>query len=158
MKKSATIFLVIIACISLLSQGCLKNKKIIMDVKEFRGDYEVREDNMSKMAIYNFKSLNKGDCVGIRDVIYTIEYFEIGNLTEISFQSDKNYSFYFVGNLTKNFEKGDEVEITIHINKDIFQIGEYGNIWTIEKEVIDEGWDKKDHRYLPLPPSCIHHI
>ena len=69
----------------------------------------------------------------------------------------ENGGFYFDANLT-DYNVGDEIEITLHISEDIFQKENNGQMWTLDFEVLKEGWDFEQHTTKPLPANTIRHV
>ncbi len=136
-----------------------EGKVITMTMEEIINDYEYNVDNDTKKMSYLLKSLNHGDTLIIRDTVNDVTYNKSGDYTSIDFETSVGNPFPIEGDITDRFEKGDSIELTLHIIKDIFtQQNQYtGEIWTFEHETFKEGWDSENYTYIPFPQNVISH-
>jgi len=144
MKRVGTALLV--GTVIILS-GCLagnQEKMATWTVKEVWDDY-MRENGTSY-----FVSLEPGDIVTIKDIIskisskYDPHYMD--NITYIGFKSG-GAPFLFEGDLTGDYQVGDEVVITLQV----IEIEVDGRT----DEFFKEMWDGRDVK--PVPASAITH-
>ena len=126
-----------------------------MSVDELMKDGKQNIDNENFTYTYDYKSLNDGDTVIIKDTIHSKEIR--GNDTFLTFESNSTLGMYFIGNLT-DFNAGDKVKIVLHISRDTF-VKTYGaQTWSFDFEIFEEGWDFDQHIPIPFPPSVIKHV
>lgn len=151
MRKVVALAILFIAILA----GCAeKQKAVVMSLKELSEDVESERNNETHYIFSGFKSLDEGDTIIIEDVIYQKQIVQ--NYTLLIFNSTQSSGFYFEGNLT-NFNIGDKVKIKLHIGLDHMQQFDGQNVWTIEWEVLKEGWDFERHSWKPLPSTVIQH-
>ncbi|RLF40350.1 MAG: hypothetical protein DRN21_02275 [Thermoplasmata archaeon] len=137
----------------MLLSGCAdRSHVVVMTLHELSEDYEYIEDNATRSHIIRFKTLKEGDTLIVRDVIAEKRFPE-ENITLLMLASQPDGGFHFSGNLT-DFNVGDSIEITLHIEPDVFQM----NGETYDILIFREGWDFDRHVPLPLPPSTIRRI
>ncbi len=136
-----------------------ENKKMVMTFQEFIEGYNQTLDNESKKIIYDFLSLDEGDTLFIWDTLDNITYGEANGYTSIGFVSMPGTSFRIQGDITGDYQKGDNIEIELHITKTSFtEINPYTNeTWTYEIETFKEIWDDENRVYIPLPQKYISH-
>ena len=145
--------------------GCMQNtnKTVVMNAQQLYDDIIV--ENKENSYLFDYKSLEEGDTLIIRDVISNISYNKEYNATRVTFTYGKNqtYSPAFEGNLTGLLMVGDLVEIKVHIKHVKF---EYNNK-LYDLEVYSEQW--VDEEYFkthfapfggvkPLPAKCIRKV
>lgn len=146
-----TIALAVMALV--LLAGCAEHSHVVvMNLHELSEDYVYSEDSVNHTHIIRFKTLGEGDTLIVRDVI-SEKRFPEENVTLLMFASQPDGGFHFAGNLT-DFNVGDTVEITLHIEPDVFQM----NGETYDILIFREGWNFDQHVPLPLPPSVIRRI
>ncbi|RLF52936.1 MAG: hypothetical protein DRN11_00355 [Thermoplasmata archaeon] len=151
MRKVVVLAIFLIAIFA----GCTeKEKAVVMNLKELSEDVETETNNETHYFFSGFKSLDDGDTLIIEDEIYQKQIVQ--NYTLLLFASMPSSGFYFDGNLT-DFNVGDKVRIKLHIGVDHLQQFDGQNVWTIEWEVLKEGWDFEKHSWKPLPTNVIQH-
>jgi len=157
MKKK--VFVVIPIAAMLILTGCIgkkaTGKTVVMSLKELSEDFNYTMNQTTFHYVAFFKSLDPGDTVIIKDNIS--EKRVSGNMTLLLLSSLPDGGFYFDANLT-NFNEGDEIEIELHIGSDSFTQQNGQQIWTIDTEVLEEGWDFDRHTTKPLPADTVKHI
>jgi len=156
MRKGLVV--VAVAVCSLMLAGCTEKasgKTVIMSLKELNEDFNYTIDSNNYTYTTYFETLNPGDTLIIRDNIS--EKRATGNTTLLLLSSLENGGFYFDANLT-DYNVGDEIEITLHISEDIFKKENNGQMWTLDFEVLKEGWDFEQHTTKPLPANTIRHV
>ncbi|RLF47027.1 MAG: hypothetical protein DRN29_03610 [Thermoplasmata archaeon] len=144
-----------VAVLAILAGCAEKGTTVTMSLKELNDDFDYELNNATFYYHSFFKSLDPGDTLIIKDEI--AEKRVSGNYTLLLFTSLPNGGLYFDGNLT-DFNAGDSIEVTVHIEKDIFERQNAGQTWTFEMEVLKEGWDFEQHTTKALPPDTIKHI
>ena len=147
-----------IAVCSLMLAGCTEKasgKTVVMSLKELNDDFNYSIDSANFTYTTYFETLNPGDTLIIRDNIS--EKKATGNTTLLLLSSLENGGFYFDANLT-DYNVGDEIEVTLHISEDIFYKENNGQMWKLDFEVLEEGWDFEQHTTKPLPADTIKHI
>ena len=151
----------IIAIFAALFLGGEENKTVTMSVSELEDDLvtDSREDYQGYDYYYTmeYKSLDPGDTLLLRDEITDISYDYYDDETYI--ELDWEASFYFEGDLTYNYDVYDTVIIEFHIIHVSFDEDIYGYTYHFEGEVPREQWDSDDNEYSddPLPQSIIRH-
>lgn len=146
----------------LLSTGCLENgnkKENVLTLAELHSDY-TQETDMEKYTLREyFSSYDDGDTIIIRDTINDIIYREESNDTGIEFISLLGERFSIKGDITNEFKKEDDVELILHIISVRYtkQDTITGEIWTFNRETLQEGWDFKNNTFIPIPQGYIHH-
>ncbi len=96
----------------------------------------------------------------IKDTIAEKQYQEgtiFGNVTTLLFSSKNNSGFTFQGDLI-DFMVNDSVEITLHINHDVFQKAVGETNWTFDVELFTEGWNFETHEAMALPSTTIRKV
>jgi hypothetical protein len=146
----------------LLSAGCLENgdgKENVLTLGELHHDYNQETDLEKYILREYFSSYDDGDTIIIRDTINDIRYREETNDTGIEFISLLGEKFSIKGDITDEFRKGDDVEIKLHIISVRYtkQDTNTGEIWTFNRETLQEGWDSKNNTFIPIPQGYIHH-
>jgi len=159
-----TTFILICGCTEQNNNGGKTGKTITMTAKEFFYDQETIQE-LNNTTI-NFKSLNDGDTLVIRDTIFKIsyEYIEgVINKTIVIFvwdegnESDSMF-FEFEGNITGSYFNGEQVKITVKIKRVSFSYqGVPHDMELYEEQWVDEEYFNT-YRYKPLPRSCISKI
>ena len=62
----------------------------------------------------------------------------------------------FQGDITYQYRANDTVELKVHIIKVTFlDQQENGEVWTIEFETFQEGWDLTDNSIIPIHPRYL---
>ena len=130
----------------IVSPGCIdnNNKTVTWAAKEVWDDY-VTEGNRSF-----FVSLDHGDTIRIRDNITKLEagyQYKNESITYMSL-TDGQYPLPVQGNLSDEYQIGNEVLITLHI----IEIETQGE----KIEFFKEMWDGNDVK--PMPRSAIQQI
>lgn len=161
-KKHFFVFLICITTL-VLSCGCIgedEPKTSIMTFGELLQDYDQNVDNETKKITEWFISLDDGDAFLIRDAIHNISYDDIYDITWIEFTSLLDERLSVAGDISGEFKIRDNVELELHIKKVIFTEKDSitGDLWTLERETIQEGWDSKNNSYKPFPQDIIHKI
>ncbi len=147
-----------IAVCSLMLAGCTEKasgKTVVMSLKELNDDFNYSIDSANFTYTTYFETLDPGDTLIIRDNIS--EKKATGNTTLLLLSSLENGGFYFDANLT-DYNVGDEIEVTLHISEDIFYKENNGQMWKLDFEVLEEGWNFEQHTTKPLPADTIKHI
>jgi hypothetical protein len=118
-------------------------------------DYAQNIDNDTKKITSWIQSLDHGDTLLIRDNINNLTYIEAFNYTAIEFESLLGEGFPIEGNITDTFEVGDHVDIKLSIINVTYtqQVG--GEIWTLQQETFDEGWDRINNTFVPIPKKYL---
>jgi hypothetical protein len=145
MRKKILVLVVSISFLS-VSSGCIdnNNKTVTWTAKEVWDDY-VTEGNSSF-----FVSLDHGDTIRIRDNITKLEagyQYKNESITYVSL-TDGQYPLPVEGNLSDEYQIGNEVLITLHI----IEIETPGE----KIEFFKEMWDGNDVK--PMPRSAIKQI
>jgi hypothetical protein len=132
---------------------------IIMNFLQFTQDYTQQMDNSTRTITYGFKSLISGDTLIIRDVINNTVYESENDYTNLEFSSALGISFPVEGDITGEFRKGDIIEIELHIISVNFtdQHPYTGEVWFIEMETYEEGWDDDKNMPILVPKSHLRH-
>ncbi len=146
----------------LLSTGCLENgdeNQIVMTFGELVNDYDRELDEETNTLHEYFLTLDDGNTIIIKDTINDIIYREESNDTGIEFMSFLDERFSINGDITNEFMKGDDIEIKLHIISVNYtkQDTTTGEIWTFNRETLQEGWDSKNNAFVPIPQRYIHH-
>ncbi|UCE36578.1 MAG: zinc ribbon domain-containing protein [Thermoplasmata archaeon] len=158
----AVVVVIIVAVFAMMMLGGNGNgKTVTMTAKELMDDITYTEDT------WGYKSLKPGDTLKIKDeIIYiaseyddwyeeTVTYFwfksehkneDIDDWYDSYWNEYEDYDITFKGDLTDDFEEGDEVIITLHCIK----VEKYG----YEREVFREVWDEKEETFK-LPTKDI---
>ncbi len=137
----------------MLIAGCTERSHVVvMNLHELSEDYEYIEDTANHTHIIRFKTLREGNTLIVRDTI-SEKRFPEENITLLMLASQPDGGFHFSGNLT-NLSVGDSIEITLHIEPDVFHM----NGETYDILIFREGWDFDRHVPLPLPPSTVRRI
>jgi len=146
----------------LLSTGCLENgneKENVLTLGELQRDYN-QETDMEKLILREyFSSYDDGDTIVIRDTINDIIYREETNDTGIEFISLLGEKFSIKGDITDEFMRGDDIEIKLHIISVQYtkQDTTTGEIWTFNRETLQEGWDSINNTFIPISQDNINH-
>lgn len=154
--------IVAILCVFLFlfGTGCLENgKEKIITFGELHHDYNQETDMEKNTLTEYFSSFDDGNTLIIRDTINDIIYREESNDTGIEFISLLGERFSIKGDITKEFMKGDDVELQLHIISVSYtkQDSSTGEIWTFNRETLQEGWDSKNNTFIPVPQRYISH-
>lgn len=163
MKKNTKILTTLFIIVT-LTCGCLQiqdqNIKT-MSAQQFSDGIEREYNNTEKFFRINFKLLNEGDIVVIRDIIDDINYLSDSNTTKIEFKVNttsptgeqiETIEFEFIGDITDSYKKNDAINITCTIKHVIFSY----EGWNFNCEVFKEGWDQNyyiDNSFLQLLPQ-----
>ena len=159
------ISIVILFYVYNLEEQSNPSDEYIFSAQEFSEKIEAKYDDSNKTAFINFKPLNHGDRVIIKDTIDFIRFQENLNYTAIEFNVDTIFStgepvrsieFDFKGNLTDIYKKNDDVQIRFTIKHVTFT----SEGWTYDCEVYAEGWDQdyyvsNQSCSQVLPQACI---
>jgi len=137
--------------------GCVEKegKVYTMNIYQLVEDVENERINETHYIYVGFKTLKPGDTLVIEDEI--AEKREAENYSLILMTSMPEAGFYFETTLP-DFQQGDKIRITLHVEKDIYQQFDGQYTWTIEREVFKEGWDFETHTPKPFPPDTIEHM
>lgn len=136
-------------------------KSITMSVDELQGDIEIDEEydyqGYDRYYSFQFKSLNPGDTMNLKDTITEMDYDNSDDETFIELGDGPD--FYFEGDLTDEFDMGDEVIITLHVIHDEWDEYRDGEECHFEYEFFEEMWDREDNEVenKVLPQSKIKH-
>jgi hypothetical protein len=130
-----------------------------MTFGELVNDYDRDIDEETNTLHEYFVTLEDGDAIIVRDAINDIVYREESDDTGIEFVSFIGERFSINGDVTNEFVKGDYIEITLHIISVNYtqQNANTGEIWTFNRETLQEGWDSKNNAFVPIPQRYIHH-
>jgi len=133
------------------------DKTVTMTFEEFANDLASDYNNQTKTATYWFQSLNDGDTVIVHDTIHNVSYSQSEDHTNIEFNSLLERSFAIQGDITHDFATGDTIEIKMHIISLTFtqSMTSTNEDWTIKMETMKEGWDTKNHEYIPVPQKYV---
>lgn len=140
--------------------GCVENEPdepIVMTFGELINDYKSTYNWEAAYRIENFTSLKPGDTLILQDKIHNLTYLTDENITQIEFNSSTGLDNFFPiqGDITGSFNKGDSVEIRLHIIKVTFNKMENERSVTIERETFKEGYDTTTNTYIPVPAKYI---
>ena len=152
-----------------------KATTLSMSAQQFIDDAEINLTD--KKLTIDYKSLDYGDAIILHDNISDIVYLGDEDVTRIKFTVEEfellnhtatNLTFDFVGNITDEYKKEDEVNITFHIEWDHWFMGPQQDMYEYSVETASES-ELDDVRinfteyisanfpgYL-LPQSCISH-
>jgi len=133
------------------------NKTVTMTFKEFVNDLTYDYNNKTKTVTYWFQTLNDGDTVIIHDTIHNAAFIQSEEFSNIEFTSFLGNNFSIDGDITDDYAPGDTVEVKMHIISVLFtERNTYTNeLWTIKMETMKEGWDTKNHEYIPVPQKYL---
>lgn len=113
---------------------------VTMNIKEYTDNILLDSDWYS---YFNFllKTLDDGDTLIIQDKISTISYRPEVDATSITFchwegNTGVCESFYFEGDITNQYQKGDQIRITVHIKNVTF----FGSRYNYDMEIFEEQW------------------
>ena len=154
MKK---VGIVAIAGIFLLL-GCVGNntaKTFTMSMDEVLQDMKY---SVNGSDVYmNFKTLDPGDVLIIKDKIYNMSYNPERNATVIVFESNETSGYlFFSGDLTSELHNGENVKVKLHIIGNVeFTQNYYGYVYNYHMEYYKESWDAKNHTLKYLPSDTI---
>jgi len=172
MEKIKSLILGICLITVILICGCIKNnnnnynnspKTVVMTARELSDDMNQFETNSS--VFFNLTSLQGGDTLIVHDTISETTYDPDENASVVIFKwqsaerQNTSINFIFQGNITSEYKKSDEVNITLHIKHVVFS-----NATTkFDLEIFEEQWVSEDYflkniSYYPfklLPISCI---
>jgi len=149
-----------ILCIGgmMLNCGCLDDNTEeipVMTMRENVNDYVEKTDNTTKSISGDYKSLNSGDKIIIRDTISKSIHDQTADVTYIEFESFTGYPVVFQGDLSYKFQLGDMVDLTVHIlTVSFFDIID-NETWTVTLETFKEGWDTSDNSLVPIPQKYL---
>jgi hypothetical protein len=174
MKKTKFLIPSLCLIISILICGCINNntndnispKTVVMTAREFSDDMKQFETNSS--VSFDFTSLQGGDTLIVEDTISETAYDQSENATAVKFKwqsgerENTSINFVFKGNITGEYKKSDEVNITLHIKHVVFS----NATKKFDLEIFEEQWVSEDYflkniDYYPfklLPISCIKKI
>ena len=151
-----------------------KASTFVMTAQQFIDDAEINLTD--KKLTIDYKSLDYGDKVTLNGDISDIVYLEDEDITQIKFTVEEfqlinhtatNLTFYFIGNITSEYKKQDNVNISFHIEwnhwfsgpqQDMF---EYSEETAIESELDTsslipyETYVSTNFPGYLLPNSCI---
>jgi len=128
-----------------------------MTAEEFANDLAVVTDgNVTTMG---YGSLEDKDTVAIQDTIDNISYDSENDMTTIKFSSE---AFYFEGDISNEYQIGDEVKITDNITH---VTAKYGST-TYDMEMLENYWEDEQYftshlstnPYKPLPSNIIQKV
>ena len=142
----------------MLNCGCLEDNTEdipVMTIRENVDDYVEKTDNSTKTISGDYKSLNNGDKIIIRDTIYKSIHDQTTDVTYIEFESFTGYPVVFQGDLSYKFQLGDMVDLTVHILTVSFPDIIDNETWTVTLETFKEGWDTSDNSLVPIPQKYL---
>ena len=133
-----------------------ENEIVMMTYQEHMDDWGRHIDNESHVMEGYLKSLDEGDTLKINDTIVFTSYGAEEDIMSICFKCDSAYAgFSFRGDLTKKFQIGDRVIITLHIIYVVYEKDFGDTTWLIKSETFKEMNDEITHETKPLLESCI---
>ena len=129
----------------------------IMDTFQLHRDLDVQTDYATYMTM-DYKSMEEGDTLIFRDFIYTIQYLNDVDATEITFRISvsetewKSTQFYFKGDITSSFNIGDFVSITVTI-KHVILSDVQG--MDLDIEIYEQAWKSEEYFRDNMATSSI---
>lgn len=158
MKPTNVLIAVVCTIIVVFHSGCLggrDDKILVTTLGELMNDYAQNIDNDTKKITSWIKSLNHGDVLLIRDKISNLTYIEVFNYTAIEFESLLGEGFPIKEDITNTFGVGDNVELKLTIINVTYTQQVDGEIWTIQQETFEEGWDSINNTFVPIPKKYL---
>lgn len=138
--------------------GCLEDTTediSVMTMRENVNDYVEKTDDITKIISGDYTSLDDGDKIIIRDLIYKALYDQTAGVTYVEFESFTGYPLPFEGDLSYKFQPGDRVDLTVHILTVSFQEIIDNETWTVTLETFTEGWDTTDNSLVAIPQKYL---
>ncbi len=166
MKRAIVVSLLVCVLAVVATAGCLEDDNgdtggmtETMTFLEFNQDYNSTRDNQTQTMVMYLRSLDEGDTVVIRDKLQNLTYRDQGNesMTLIQFSSYPRQYQAVQGNITDDFQAGDNVTLTSPIINTTFTYPMQGQNWTIHYETFKNGWDTQNNTQTPFPPEAIAH-
>lgn len=160
-KRSHKIILFIsILCLfwMMINCGCIQdnNEDIpVMTMQENVNDYVEKTDNTTKVIFGDYRSLDDGDKIIIRDTINKSIYDQTAGITYVEFESFTGYPLAFEGDISYKFQPGVMVDLTVHILTVTFPEIIDNETWTIKLETFREGWDTTDNSLIAIPQKYL---
>ena len=174
MRRAILVTVMLILSLIVLTCGCTQqDSTLVITVQQLQND---RQTNLSADYLtftIGLKSYKEGDSITIEDKISNISYDSENHRTECTFDVVSNEAvfdftiFYFKGDLTGTYKKGNNVRITVTI-KQVEISMEFGNSTiTYNIEIFDEQWKDEEffkhnvqdgYPFKPLPERCIEKI
>jgi len=119
--------------------------EVTMNMQEYAADQKFNTDLSSYYTQYQV-SLNEGDILHIRDNISIIKYDSTRDQTNITLCRQVGGTAYcetfrFEGNLTNDFQKNDEVIITVTIKHVVFADDDFD----YDMEIFEEQWESEEY-------------
>ncbi|MDD3492862.1 MAG: hypothetical protein PHZ19_05145 [Candidatus Thermoplasmatota archaeon] len=160
MEKKRTMLAVVCLVAACGMSGCLgddngESAAATLSMGEFMDDYSRETDNESMTYSILLGSFEQGDKVIISDTIHNVTHRETQNTswTALSFSSYAEQAIPIEGDITGDFERGDAVELHVHIINATFSY----QGWTIEYETFEEGWDRHNDTQALIPQRYLQH-
>jgi hypothetical protein len=180
MRKIPSVIVVIFLLLAIFSCGCTEKnnedstgpKTVYMNAQDFINDFSFSTSTAGGKMTWklDYKSLNEGDTLILTDKIYNITHTGFwSNSTSIFFDVEdyvrlgvnaSEVVFQFEGNMTNEFDIGDNVRITLTVKHFLYTNETSGA--TFNMDVFEEGWDQEKFmmNFLTqiLPKSTIEKI
>jgi hypothetical protein len=147
-----------------LQSNNYENEDTIISAQDFSETIETEINETEKTIFLNFKDLEDGDKITIKNSIDYMKYWEDLDYTAIEFQVNttldngeqvSSLEFDIQGNITDTYKKDDLVQLTFTIKNVKF---EHEN-WSYDLEVYEEAYDQEfyiNNSFTQiLPQSCI---
>jgi len=138
--------------------GCLEDNTEdipVMTMRENVNDYVEKTDNTTKVISGDYRSLEDGDKIIIRDTIYNSIYDQTAGITYVEFESFTGYPLAFEGDISYKFQPGVMIDLTVHILTVTFPEIINNETWTIKLETFKEGWDATDNSLIAIPQKYL---
>jgi len=180
MHKIPSMIFVIILIIAIFCCGCTEKnnedstepKTVYMNAQDFINDFSFSTSTAGGKLTWkiDYKSLIEGDILILTDKIYNIThsgflfgitsiYFDVEDYVRLGINASE-IGFQFEGNITNEFEIGDNVRITLTVKHFLYTNETSGA--SFDMEVFEEGWDQEKFmmNFLTqiLPKSTIEKI
>ena len=153
------VYLTILCVVGIMFNcGCLEDNTgdiPVMTMRENVNDYVEKTDNSTKIISGDYKSLNDGDKIIIRDNVYKSIYDQTAGVTYVEFESFIGYPLAFEGDISYKFQPGGMVDLTVHILTVSFPEIIDNEVWTVTLETFKEGWDTTDNSLVTIPQKYL---
>lgn len=182
MKKNFAIVGIVILTLVLLFSGCTEEssddtensgtsepKTLTMNAQEYYDDLDYGMTQTSMKS--DLKSLDDGDTLIFQDTISSITYDNTTDMTTINFDYEQEsesgqgtqtstVTLLFDGNLTTEYNEGDEVKATLTIKHVTLTLQGY----SLDIDIYEEYWESEEYfkenyvtgnPYKPIPQSKI---
>jgi hypothetical protein len=144
---------------TLCFSGCINDDQetvVVMTMWENIQDYQEIEDTENHTFTGGYRSLDDGDTLIIKDAIGKLIYDDNAKVSYLEFETLMGYPLAFQGDITYQYRPTDLVALKVHIIKVTFvEQQDDGELWTIEFETFEEGWDSSDDSIIPIHPRYL---